>query len=330
MGCNNSSPVASHRDYSAEEYLPWLDELCRRKIPFEELSVMGGEPFLHSDLAHFVQTLKMRYRKRMMLSSNGFWLSDAGIRYHRDLLMLTDVLFISRYPNIAKEVGGNDAFEYWVNELRRCHPHLHVDVRAMEHSWRELSYTSEPLIVNKHCFNAECTNLLADGRMARCGPGAYAHLDHSICPEFTGSNDMFYDLKTDNSDFWMWRKRWPLDACKHCTHFKATTVRWKVLPGAPRHREYEVEYHRRMIANAASQGRFEQATEITTDALRRFPDEASLFSDLGLLRLLDGDYVEAKGWLLKALHLDGACREALQNYALLITKYRPDIQSNGG
>lgn len=74
--CNNHSPhIASREQYSAGQYIQWLDMMLAANIDFGDISIMGGEPFMHDNLTAFVYELRKHYpQRKIMLSTNGFWL----------------------------------------------------------------------------------------------------------------------------------------------------------------------------------------------------------------------------------------------------------------
>ncbi|WP_084712787.1 radical SAM protein [Alkalidesulfovibrio alkalitolerans] len=260
--CNNHSPFAKERFYEPEEYFHGLDELRRRRINFNVLSIIGGEPFLHPELENFIFQIKSRYCRPIMLTTNIFWLSEIDVVCHLDLLKLVDILNVTLYPNIVKSLGGYEAAEHLLSKLRALLPKTNVKPMRIEHVYRKLEFTREKMIVDKHCYNAECTNLMADGRLARCGPGAYAHLHPDAPREFCESKDMFYDLKSDKRDFWHWKHQWPLDACAYCNHFQAIKSPWKVEKGVLRKKRYESDYKMRIADRLAEAGAWAQAGRI--------------------------------------------------------------------
>ena len=241
--CNSHSPFAPDRTYDAEEYYPWLDTLVRNRIGFSMLSITGGEPFLHPRLFEFCQKLRQRYAKRLMLSTNLFWLSEFDIEFHRPLFGLLHTLRVTVFPNMVRGLGGLERVQKLLERLKATTPQVYVDVRLAEEHFCRLEFTAESLDVDQHCPCAESLNLLVDGRLARCAPGAYAQFSPHAIREFRESADMFYDLRQPGADFWHWKYKWPMDACSHCTHFRQERSPWKVESGTRRRRELEARYN---------------------------------------------------------------------------------------
>jgi hypothetical protein len=70
---------------------------------------------------------------------------------------------------------------------------------------------------------------LPEGKIARCGVGAYAKQNPNATFEFLSkTEDMFYDLtKDDGRDFGEWKQKYPLEGCNYCTMWKNKFVPWK-------------------------------------------------------------------------------------------------------
>lgn len=230
--CNNHSPHAPKNEYEAQAYVPWIDKLIDMGVRFYCLSIMGGEPFLHSNLERFVGVLRKRYDYSLMVTTNGFWLSKENIEKNASLLKQLDILCISLYPNLVDKAGGMESIAFCLDLVKQRFPNLKLEVRKVE-NFSKFEFTSKQNNVFRYCGVADCTCLLADGRMARCGIGAFAHMNPTVTPEFLYAGDMFYNLKDPCEDFWMWRKRWPLRACSYCTQFVNKSVSWEYAKRIP-------------------------------------------------------------------------------------------------
>jgi hypothetical protein len=238
-GCNNHSPYAPKRQYQANDYIPWIRRMLDQKMTFKSISIMGGEPFLHTDLHGFVFELADAFDLKLVLSTNGFWLSPSGVKRHKPLLSRLSLLNLTVYPPLAERFGGMERIPELLDLIRNQHPGLDIVVRKA-FSFYVLEFTEEPMVVDRYCGAADCTCLLPDGRLARCGPGAFADLSPHVSKAFLQHRgDIFYDLKSDTGDFWMWRRRWPLEACRYCTHFTRKTKPWRSLRPSPRNGEQE-------------------------------------------------------------------------------------------
>lgn len=193
---------------------------------------MGGEPFLHSDLGRFVDVLRKRYDHSLMVTTNGFWLSKENIERYAPLMGQLDILCVSLYPNIIGKIGGMNTITDRLNRIDKRFPDLKIELRKVE-KFNRFEFTSKPVRVPRYCGVADCTCLLEDGRMARCGVGAFAWMNPTVTREFLSAGDMFYDLKEPCEDFWLWRKRWPLRACSYCTQFANNSAKWEYAKRIP-------------------------------------------------------------------------------------------------
>jgi hypothetical protein len=143
-----------------------------------------------------------------------------------------DILCISLYPNIVKKIGGKATVSACVDRIAQRFDNLKIELREVE-KFNHFEFVSKPVHVSRYCGVADCTCLLADGRMARCGVGAFAWMNPTVTREFLDAEDMFYDLKEPCEDFWLWRKRWPLKACSYCTQFANNHVKWEYAKRIP-------------------------------------------------------------------------------------------------
>jgi len=216
--CNNHAPFAPETEYVADQYIPWLQILEDKEINFEMISVMGGEPFLHRDLIRFVLQLRQRFpQKRLAISTNGFWLGTEQIDSYELLWKITDILFLSLYPNLLHGLTNQDISRF-LKQIKKYNPNISIELREKK-AFRSIEYLEKPEEPSVFCGTSECTTLLADGRLARCGLGGYAHYNPHVGKNFLKSSQMFFDLKQSFSvgTFWNWRRRWPFDACLYCT-----------------------------------------------------------------------------------------------------------------
>ncbi|MEF2145939.1 MAG: tetratricopeptide repeat protein [Desulfovibrionaceae bacterium] len=317
--CHNFSPLAPKRDYDAAEYFHGLDILAANNVCFPTISIMGGEPFLHPDLPRFASRLKERYpNKRLLCTTNCFWLGEQDIAHFDDFWRRLNTLTVSVYPNMVHKIGGMERFRALLAQIQKRHPHLELFLPD-KHVFRSLSFFNEPRPVNYHCPNAECTCLLTDGRMARCGAGAFQHFSQEITPAFAASAQMFYDLnRFDWQQFWLWRKRYPLDACPYCGLVLGQPVQWKVQKGVPYRKDYEAEYHVRVAEHVFTQGDPATALARLRHALELAPDSAEALNDLGAIYAHLGRRDKARACLEKALELQPDFPSARDNLAVLL------------
>jgi organic radical activating enzyme len=227
LNCNHHSLFFKKKEYSCTDYFPWIDEMRRRKINFGTIGVIGGEPFLHSDLEGFCRGMKERYGSRILITTNGYWLRHW--EKHVGTIMLADEMVFSIYEPIEKSMSREE-LDKNIEKVSAVNPKMNVRRRDHIRHFSEIKFTSKPEIPSSYCdWQADCTNLLADGRLARCGVGAYANKNPGVTEQFSNSSqDMFYDLSKDNGrDFGKWKKKYPLEGCKYCTMWKKSMVPWQ-------------------------------------------------------------------------------------------------------
>lgn len=304
--CNNHSPFSAPKEYAAGDYIPWMNILRDKKISFRMISVMGGEPFLHSDLIGFVHDLKSHFPDKVLaISTNGFWLSQEEIDSYSALWTLTDVLFLSLYPNLLSDTGGVERALSLVELIKRHNPQMSIDLRSKD-KFRIIDYPKEPTEPPVFCGTSECTTLLADGRLARCGLGGYAHLNPNLGEQFLKTDHMFFDLKMPSftpGEFWHWRRRWPLDSCYHCTSYAWEMSSWKAERGTRRHRELEIEAKIRSGERLMARSRYEQARNLFRFALGQGVHSAQLHNLLAV-SLFPEDPQASLAHFARALELD--------------------------
>lgn len=311
--CHNFSPFAPKRSYEPEEYFPGLDILVTNQVNFVTISIMGGEPFLHPDLPRFADALHRRYGKKLICTSNCFWLNEEDIRYYAPLWRLLDTLTVSVYPNMVKRLGGMERFNELLACLQKQQPRLRI-FKPEKYVFRDLSFFESPEPVTLHCPNAECTCLLPDARMARCGAGAFQHFSPEVSPGFAASQDMFYDLtRFDWQQFWFWRKRYPLDACSFCGLSKLKSMNWKAQRGKTYRKDYEAEFHVLVAERLYNCGYPDMALARLLRTVDQFPESKEAHNDLGVVWRSLGRVAHARSALLRALDIDPEYREARNN-----------------
>ena len=228
-GCNHHSWMLKKAEYKAEDYFPHIDEMLRRNINFDTIGILGGEPFLHSDISNFVLSIKNRYKKKVTLTTNGFWLRKDWKKYHEMFSILSD-MWISIYNPIEKSIG-RDKMISEINQIKQMYSNMNVTLRDHITHFIELKFTSEPEKPTSFCHaQGNCTNLMPDGRLARCGVGAYADKNPEATKEFLNNlDDLFYDLTIDDGkSFEEWKTKFPLRSCDYCTMWKNKSIPWQM------------------------------------------------------------------------------------------------------
>jgi hypothetical protein len=210
-------------------FFPHIDEMIKRNIIFNSIGIIGGEPFLHSDITNFSNEIKSRYKfANIMITTNGFWLNR--YKEYNKLFSIISRFIISIYEPIEKSIGGRNKIIEIIKNISSSHPHIKFEVRGPVNKFGEVQFSSEPIKPTKYChWQSDCTNLLPNGRLARCGVGAYANKNPNVTKEFLSDNkDMFYDLTVDDGrSFKEWKEKYPLKACYFCNHWQTNLKDWQ-------------------------------------------------------------------------------------------------------
>lgn len=328
--CHNYSPGARPKEFKASEYFAGLDILVRNGVGISLISIMGGEPFLHSNIEAFLYGFLERYQIPIIMTTNGFWLSPDAVKSYQALWKMLSILKISNYPFIIKRLGGIARVAECITAIKACNKHLHIDFPDKAY-FNKLVFFDQPREVLRYCGNSECLGLLTDNRLGRCGAGAYAHLaPEGRLPEaFQHSRHMFYDLNAFEPDaFWLWRKRYPLDACRYC-NFAQTEIstRWKVEPGAGGlyNQAYEASYYTTMVQRLFLHG-FSAEAEATMERIaKNYPPAKETCNTLGLILCQNNRQEAAAAYFQKALALDPAYLEAARNLARLVRAQKKTV-----
>lgn len=295
--CHNYSPIAPEREYDASEYFSGLDALKENGVLINIISIMGGEPFLHKNLTTFAYDLALRYRRPLIITTNGFWLSSENIRLYKDFWPLLHIFKLSRYPSIEKRLGGEQKIRKLLDEIKSYNPEIQIDWPD-KYYFNELAFFDSPIEPELYCGNTNCLALMTDMRIGHCGAGAYQKfaLEGSLSKGFIDSKDMFYDLRQfDLTSFDLWRKRYPLDACYYCNFGqKQRRVPWKPLKGKGIFRkEYEYAFERDRCLELDMDGQYARSNERILNLLAKEPAAMGSMCTLLLQRHADGNTMAA-------------------------------------
>ena len=197
--------------------------------------------------------------------------------------------------------------------------HIHSPNKGV---FNRLEFSETPSEVEMLCGNANCTALLPDMRMGRCGAGAYAHLvpEGVLSEGFRGSRHMFYDLKNFSSQsFWLWRKRYPLDACDFCSFSRPTkTTTWKLEKGFHLfNKEYELEYHVATVRRMIHLNRVPEAESLSSHLRDTYGETAEMCIIEGLLAMARGDLPSSLESRSRALAIQPGNPEAMKSLKML-------------
>ncbi len=294
--CHNYSPNAPKREYKAKDYFEGLDILFRNNVLVNTISLMGGEPFLHSDLVGLAGDFITRYRRPLVLTSNGFWLSEDNIHAHKDLWPLLYFLKISRYPSIESRLGGEANILPLFELIRSYNPQIEIEWPD-KYKFNELKFFAEPREPQVYCGNSTCLALVnrPDGpALGRCGAGAYAHLaPEDLLPQgFLNSEHMFYPLRRfETESFREWHLRHPLDACAYCNFAQLDrSVTWKAAKGMGLFvNEYEDEFEKKQCVYFLTANDGARLEKKLAALLKRNAAHADFANTLGVYLHEEGD-----------------------------------------
>ena len=243
--CNNHSVFFKKKQYKTEDFSRWIDTLLeKRMLKFGTLSIIGGEPFLHEDLLEFISGFKKRYDPmNIQVITNGFWLkTKEDIDKRQDVLDSINRLIVTRYPNMLSKEKFDESIEYlksrhsfgfnplaekgYAKQVDSC-----FEIWGVE-NWGSFEFLNAPEEVKSFCHaQANCTQLLADGRLTRCATAGYADKNPLATKAFLENRkDIFFDVKNEERSISEWRNKWPLDACSYCTMWKENKTKWANKP----------------------------------------------------------------------------------------------------
>lgn len=316
--CNNHSPYHDISWHQAESYINWISLLEQKRIPFRMLSIMGGEPFLHPNLTEFAHKLKTTFPgKTIAVSTNGFWLGEAQIHSYAHLWRLLDVMFLSLYPNLTQ--GGFEAgrLQNLLQLIKQYNPALSIDCRDKK-EFRIIEYRKEPKEPPIFCGTSECTTLLTNGQLARCGLGGYAQPNPHVEENFRNSRHMFFDLSKPftTTEFWNWRRRWPFDACMYCDSYEWKMSPWKAEKNTKRRFEVEIEHDIRAGERLIAMGKNDIAESFFRSIIERAPDTEQAYNNLAVC-IYQKNPVEALHMLSKAVDLNPEYSDARKNISAI-------------
>lgn len=313
--CHNYSPFSPKKEYQASDYFEGFDFLIEKEHNFQIISLMGGEPFLHSNITLFAHQFLERYRKPQIITTNGFWLSETAVKDYQDLWSMLNIVKISRYPTIEKRLGGADEFKRLVNLIKEYNPKIVIEFPD-KGTFNTLEFYEEPIEVEHYCGNSGCIALLPDMKIARCGAGAYTHLapEGMVSEAFTNNKDIIYDLRTyDIYSFNFWKHRYPLDGCSYCSFAKKNVGgAWKMEKGrTPFNTAYELEYYYSRGIQKIALRHTQEVKQEAAAMLAQYGEQPEAHMLAGLAAMQSGDANTALESFTNVLQLAPGNKEAL-------------------
>ena len=116
--CSTGAPFAKKIHHSAESFCKYLDLLVAKQIPFDYISITGGEPFLHPEVrdGSFFQLLKDRYpSKKIGVTTNFSWASVKNIIKYAPIIRMLRGMAISMYVQVVDRLGGQENLTAWLS-----------------------------------------------------------------------------------------------------------------------------------------------------------------------------------------------------------------------
>jgi glycosyltransferase involved in cell wall biosynthesis len=227
--CSTSSPFSKKISHPASSFFQWLDLLELKRIPFINIAITGGEPFLHRDIGAFIHELREHYPfKRIGVTTNFYWANENTIRlYAPTIQLLTGGLYISLYGNLISKLGGLERFKALVSLLRDLCPETTIQVGARPNfvSWKLHLDKRE---VKDTCITSDCYILRADGKVSHCSIGAGLENRPEYSPIINLSKERLFDLSKGVDGFLSWALKYPFDLCFHCTMWRHISTPWRM------------------------------------------------------------------------------------------------------
>ncbi|MGP9811908.1 radical SAM protein [Rhodopseudomonas sp. NSM] len=216
--CTTSSPHRKAHQGDVDAFVKYINKMHDRHVKFDAVNILGGEPFLHKNLADFVHRLRagMAYRARFVITTNGFWLGEMDD--YPSGLEAGDGITFSRYADVIHDVGGVDRYNSLIEKLKRTRPE-NIDTNDAFH-FREWQFTEEPMYgFPLDCELADNVSLADTGEVHRCCVAPASRFSPRVTKAFLDRVDeLEYRIDADEG---LSLKDWlrsPLpDACAYCT-----------------------------------------------------------------------------------------------------------------
>lgn len=99
-GCNHFSPLADKKEIDIAVLKDELSQLCIKLGDyFDEISLLGGEPLLHSDICGCIQAARKAIgEKRLVMVTNGILLPNQKDEFWKIVHNCNVVIEITKYP----------------------------------------------------------------------------------------------------------------------------------------------------------------------------------------------------------------------------------------
>jgi len=225
--CSTGAPFAKKINHPAESFCKWLDILEAKQIPFTDIAITGGEPFLHPEVrdGSFIRLLKTRYpSKNVGITTNFFWASEKNIVKYAPIIDMMPIIMISMYSEAVDRLGGQTNFNHLVKLLKDTCPNTQITV-ADQKMFLEWELHEDAREVKGRCITSDCFILKANGELSHCSIAVGAQNIHAYDPIVKKSKDAILDLSKNNDwgreEFLSWAGKYPFDLCFNCTMWTA-------------------------------------------------------------------------------------------------------------
>ncbi|WP_420134397.1 radical SAM protein [Rhodopseudomonas sp.] len=214
--CTTSAPHRKAHEGDIEAFIKYINQMYSDRIKFAVINILGGEPFLHSNLSGFVRRLRegMAYPARFVVTTNGFWLNEMD--EHPSGLEAGDRIIISRYADVIRDVGGIDRYNSLISKLSQTRPET-IEITDAFH-FREWEFSEEPVYgFPLDCDLADNVSLADDGTVHRCCVAPASRFSPRATKAFLDrSEELEFKLNRD-TDLRSWLQSPLPDACGYCT-----------------------------------------------------------------------------------------------------------------
>jgi sulfatase maturation enzyme AslB (radical SAM superfamily) len=214
--CNSSNYIKTKIEHDGNIYNNYLKILKEKKIEFNYLFLIGGEPFLHSNLLNFIQNIKKDLNFKIKLWTNAILIKNHDLDYYKDIYNNIDILSISVYPSVFQD-GPNNKFllelKNYINNNHKC------EIRLIDRSRMNYMGISKKKIKIKyfHCQHRPYV-LHIDGNIYLCNFLINCHYRSDYYKNFIYKNEKYYlNIYDSNLNLVSWlKKRQYISSCQHC------------------------------------------------------------------------------------------------------------------
>lgn len=166
-GCTHFCNVAPEKFLKLDDFERDLREISK-KIEFNEIKLLGGEPLLHPELPKFLDKAREIFPDTKILLTSNLILLDTMKEDFWQAMKRNNICFqFTKYPPL------NDKFVHYLDLLAK-HEVVLDNIHVANEFWlmRNPSGDSNPSVMYKSCCDAYCRQL-RDGRVYICPDACY-------------------------------------------------------------------------------------------------------------------------------------------------------------